>query len=358
MVSVCIPSYNHARFLPATLDSILGQTFRDFELIVVDDGSTDNSLEILESYARKYPESMRVLTHPGGLNLGISVTCNLAIKEARGVYWCVHASDDVSYPDRLERQVAFLESHPDVGWVYGVADCIDKNGTRFDGQFGRDLSAFPDLVEELIFSNGIAGPTTMVRMKCVNKVGQNEPGLMYSDWEFWIRLAAHYSAAFLPGAVAAYRVHDYNTSVLIPQCATPERILKGRRWRLEVLTALRWKADVAECRLGRPHTKALIDLMRAAALIGLKDRASRAAADVFRSDPSFGDDLKRLAYYLYRLKSLRLALMMIRELGYPPKWLLDTDFMSALLRLGARGIRYRFIALGGKLQGVLSKALV
>ena len=63
-ISVCMPSYNHARFLPEALDSIMGQTFQDFELIVVDDGSTDDSLEILQSYAGKYPTMIRVLTHP------------------------------------------------------------------------------------------------------------------------------------------------------------------------------------------------------------------------------------------------------------------------------------------------------
>ncbi len=342
MVSVCMPSYNHARFLPAALESILGQTFRDFELIVVDDGSTDNSLEILQSYARKYPEIMRVFTHPGRRNLGPSATENLGIKEARGVYWCGNDSDDISYPDRLERQVAFLESHPDIGWIYGVNDFIDKDGTRFNGQYGYDLSAFPDLVEQLILDATIA--PVMVRMKCMTEVGPFEPGLMYGDWEFWIRLAARYPGAFLPRAVVGYRCHDNNICINLPQHETPERILQSFRYCLEILTTLRRKADAAEGQLGRRRTKALLDLRRAAYLLLLKDKGSAAlaAAAVFRSDPSFRYELKQLAHCLNHFKSLRLAFMMIREIGYPPSWLADMDFMSALLRIGAHRIRYQF----------------
>ena len=343
MVSVCMASYNHARFLPATLESILGQTFRDFELIVVDDGSTDDSLDILQGYARKYPEIMRVFTHPGRRNLGISVTDNLAIKEAQGVYWCGQGSDDVSYPDRLERQVAFLESHPDIGWVYGVADFIDKDGAPLHEQFGSDLSAIPDLVEELILENRIAGATTMVRMKCLTEVGLFEPGLMYGDWEFWVRLAARYPAAFLPGAVTGFRCHDYNASLSFPQPENLERSLENLTHSLEVVTTLRGKADAAEGPLGRPRKKALLDLRRAAYLLLLKDKGSAAlaVAAVFRSDPSFRYELKQLAHCLNHFKSLRLAFMMIRELGYPPSWLVDRVFMSALLRIGAYRIWYR-----------------
>src|ERR1039457_2785079 len=138
IVSVCVASYNHARFLPAMLDGILSQTFRDFEIVAVDDGSTDNSLEVLHGYADRNPEIMRVYTHPGARNLGISATLNLGFEKSRGKYWCPHASDDVSYPDRLERQVAFLDGHPDVGWVYGIADLIDDYGASLGGQFGSD----------------------------------------------------------------------------------------------------------------------------------------------------------------------------------------------------------------------------
>jgi glycosyltransferase involved in cell wall biosynthesis len=342
--SVCIASYNHARFLPAALDSILGQTFRDFELIVVDDGSADNSLEILESYARKYPEIMRVLTHPERRNLGISVTDNVMIQASRGAYWCGHASDDVSYLDRLERQVDYLESHPETGWVYGVAGFIDKNGTRLKGQFGCDLSAFPDLAEELILGNRICGAAAMVRMKCMKEVGPFEPGLMYGDWEFWVRLALCYPGAFLPGAVAGYRCHDYNTSMSLLQPEDPVRSRENIRHSLEVIATLRRKADTAEGQLGHPRKKALLDLRRAAFHLRLneKESASLAVVAAFRSDPSLRRDFKQLVHCLSCFESRRMALMIIRELGFPPRWLGDKALVSTLLRLGAKRLRRGF----------------
>ncbi len=339
-VSVCIPSYNHARFLPATLDAIFAQTFRDFEVVAVDDGSTDNSLEILNEYARKHPAMMRVFTHPGRRNLGASATDNLAIRRARGVYWCSEDSDDISYPDRIERQVAFLESRPEVGWVYGVSDFIDQEGKPLEGQYGHDLSSRPDLVEDLIFSATIA--PLMIRMKCMKDVGQFQPGLVRGEWEYWIRLAARYPAAFMPGAVGAHRNHDSNTSISLPQHATRERIRQDVRWSIEVFTTLRRKSQ-ADSRLFPLRTRALFDLKRATLHILIKERqeAQRAVAEAFQSDPTFRRDVKHLARCLGQAGSLRLLAMVTRQLGFPPGWLWNGDFLSTALRVGANRILRR-----------------
>jgi glycosyltransferase involved in cell wall biosynthesis len=359
MVSICMPSYNHARYLPAALDSILAQTFRDFELIVVDDGSTDNSLDILESYTRKYPGVVRVFTHPGRQNRGIAVTLNAAIREARGKYWSHRDSDDVSYPDRLERQVAFLENHPDVGWIYGVTDFIDQDGARLDRQYGFDLSSFPDLAEELIQDNKVDSASVMVRMSCMAETGPFEPGLMYCDWEYWIRLASRYPAAFLPGAVGAYRLHDCNVSYIPPRSESPDRTFQEFRRNLDVINSLRRKADSMEGGIGRPRTKAMLDLRRTSLLFFLKDQeaAALAAGAVLQSDPSIRQDLKQLAYWLGKYNSLRLAITMIRALGFPPSWLANRALMSVLLRLGAQRIRGLFPGREDRLQQSLPKPL-
>jgi hypothetical protein len=163
--------------------------------------------------------------------------------------------------------------------------------------------------------------------------------------------------------VGGYRYHDYNTSLYPPQHDNLKRSLENFKWCLDVIISLRREADVAEGQLGQPRTKALLDLSRAAYLLLLKDNesASLAAAAVFRSDPSFRDDLKQMAHCLCHFKSLRLPLMITRELGYPPNWLVDRDFMSALLRIGAYRIWHSFGAVSARLlmrRGQMQRAFL
>ncbi len=334
LVSICIPSYNHARFLPATLDAIFAQTFRDFEVVAVDDGSTDNSLEILNAYAGKYPGMMRVFTHAGGKNLGPSATENRGVQEARGVYWCGNDSDDISYPDRLERQVAFMESRPEVSWIYGVCDYIDGDGKKLPGEYGEDLSLFPGIVERLIMDCYIF--PIMIRRACMLDAGPFEPGLMFGDWEYAIRLAVRYPAAFLPGAVGAYRKHEGNTCYVPHERFTPEREREGLRWSLAVIASLRRKAEDPHSELSNPRLKALLDLRQASFHLMLQEReaASALTREGFHDDPSLRGDLKQLARCLLGFQSVRMALMMMRNYGYPPKWLFDLNFLFALLRVG------------------------
>jgi CDP-glycerol glycerophosphotransferase len=86
-VSICIPSYNHAAYLRQSIESALAQTYRDLEVVIVDDGSRDGSLAIAEEYARRHPDRVRVFTHPGHANAGIGATANRGIAEMRGRYW-------------------------------------------------------------------------------------------------------------------------------------------------------------------------------------------------------------------------------------------------------------------------------
>src|SRR5947208_8738167 len=101
IVSVCIASYNHAHYLPAALDSILSQTLQDFEVVVVDDGSSDQSLLILQDYAAR-DRRIRVFTHPGHSNRGIAASWNLAFEQSTGQFLTWIGSDDAIYPENLE----------------------------------------------------------------------------------------------------------------------------------------------------------------------------------------------------------------------------------------------------------------
>lgn len=305
-VTIWIPSYNHARFLPAALDSALGQTYGDTEVVVVDDGSADDSLHIAESYAARHPAKVRVFTHPGRRNRGISETVNLAFEKSRGQYLSPLPSDDVLHPEKIERQVAFLEARPGLGWVCGPMTFIDEEGRGLDGlaPAGRDFTRDPDPLESLIARNELAGPTVLVRRAAFAGAGPHDPALVYSDWDFWVRLAAHARLGFLDRPLVKYRVHGTNTSVGI-------NMLLHMKRGAEVVESLKRRAAALGGPLARPRTRALLDLQGAffARLTGDEAGAARSLAAAFETDPSLG---RAPAYFTAWLRER------LRDLGQAP----------------------------------------
>src|SRR5262249_35270201 len=122
-VTVVIPVYNREKYVRDAIDSILVQTFPDFELLVIDDGSTDRSREVVQSY-----HDPRIHLVCNGTNLGVPKTRNLGIQLARGEYLAFLDSDDWAYPERLGKQVAFLDSHPDYAAVGAWIAWMDEEG--------------------------------------------------------------------------------------------------------------------------------------------------------------------------------------------------------------------------------------
>lgn len=233
-VSVCIASYNHARFLPEMLDSVLAQTIKDFEVVVVDDGSTDSSLDILNGYAKQFPQ-VKVLTHPNKANKGISITTNFAINNARGKYIAFIGSDDIWCSNNLEVLVKILEDNPSLGFCYGKVYEIDVNGNYLaDPESGWDITNKKSPILAEIETNSIPAISILVKKECFDRVGLMDENVVYGDWELWIRLLAHYDAAFVDKCLGKHRHHEQNTSIGI----LPE---KQFRHTLSVLDALKSK---------------------------------------------------------------------------------------------------------------------
>jgi glycosyltransferase involved in cell wall biosynthesis len=295
-VTVWVPSYNHAPYLPAAIESVRDQTFRDFELVIVDDGSTDGSLAIAERYAADHPERIEVLTHPGHANRGVSASANLAIERSRGGFLLGLASDDVLYPDTLEREVEFLSSRPGVGCVYGYAHMIDGEGRRlpYSRTWGIDLTAEGRTLERLVQGNSIPSMTAMFRRECLARAGLVDDTLVYSDWELFIRVAAHCEIAFMPRALAKYRVHETNLSLHVTRETNVERAL-------EVTTAARAHAERLGGRLSEPRIRATLELQMGFLRFAAGDPEG-AAADVraaFERDPSLRADGGWLGDWLF-----------------------------------------------------------
>ena len=268
LVSICIPSYNHAEFLPAAIESCLNQTHKDIEIIIVDDNSSDDSLEIARRFEKKHHSLIQVFTHADKLNHGTSATVNLAISKFTGDFYCGLASDDIFYPDKTEKDVNYLIEHPDVGWVYSHAEWFGERS----GLVGTDISTDPDPMATLIRNNRIWGITVMGRKEAWKQAGVHDESLVYSDWHFMIRMLEISKVGFINEALAGARVHSRNTSV-------------GNNWKyywqsaLDVMTALRDRPF-------EPRFRALVDLRRSVYLF-LLDRLPEARA-------SFEDGLTKM----------------------------------------------------------------
>lgn len=250
-VSVCIPSYNHAAFLPAGLDSVLSQSYPDFEIIVADDGSTDGCLAIARGYERDHPDKVRVVTHAGGENRGVTATFNLAVTNSNGEYLAWLGSDDVWLPGKLEAQVQQLDRHPQWGLVYSLAEIIDSEGKPTGDMTGKDLTH--DLIPGLIAGNFIPNLTVVHRRSCIEAYGMYDPALLYSDWEMWLRLVDHLDFGFMNETLAQYRVHGQNVF------AAARRVNHLQR-DLDVLLSVQTRAAASQGRLHTPRNLALLAL--------------------------------------------------------------------------------------------------
>jgi hypothetical protein len=198
-VSVVIPTYNRAQTIGRAVDSVLAQTYSDLEVIVVDDGSTDDTRQVLA----RYGDAIRYLYQE---NQERRVARNNGIRHACGEYIAFLDSDDLWLPDKLRRQVALLDQNPQVGLVYGQMFPIDPDGTwhlratRCTG-WGQPGPAM--IFEQLVMRNLIPTPTVVARKRCFDHVGGFDPSLTCSeDWDLWLRIALHYEIAFMPEPLA------------------------------------------------------------------------------------------------------------------------------------------------------------
>lgn len=206
-LSVLIPNYNHAAFLPQCLDAVLGQSFTDFELIVIDDGSTDGSVELLDGYARRDP---RVKFHRNPRNMGPLPTLNRALALARGEYVLGGAADDYLLPGYFEPAMALLREHPHAGACLGLTRNVHDSGLEVGDTPGvwSDRPAYlsPEDVAARITRWGVPG-TAIFRKDAFLRAGGYDPGLRWhADWFPTQVVAARHGVCFLPRHVAVCRI--------------------------------------------------------------------------------------------------------------------------------------------------------
>jgi glycosyltransferase involved in cell wall biosynthesis len=219
-VSVVMPSFNHAPFVREAIESVRTQSYQDFELVITDDGSRDGTVAAIQSI-----DDPRVRLQVLAENQGACVAMNDAITRAEGEYVAILNSDDYFLPGKLERQVAFLDAHPEVGAVFGLPHFVDERGQLFRDPGHLFWRAFATenrtrshwLKEFFYMGNCLCHPTVMIRKACYDRVGLFDPLLrQLPDWDMWIRLCRTFEIHVLPDKLTAFRVLDRERNVSAP----------------------------------------------------------------------------------------------------------------------------------------------
>ena len=210
LVSVLMPAYNAERYIAQAVDSILQQSFPDFEFLIVNDGSTDGTLSILQDYADR-DRRIRLVSRPNS-GRGVASVRNDLVRMARGELLALMDADDIAVSNRLELQVAFLHDHPEVGAVGGSIIDIDDAGREL---IKVDYPLIDAEIQDALLSGRclMANPTIMTRRSLVLGVGgYREEMLELEDMDLWLRIGEHAQLANLPETLLYYRIHERSKS--------------------------------------------------------------------------------------------------------------------------------------------------
>lgn len=202
VVTVLMPVYNGELYLREAVDSILSQMFHQFEVLIIDDGSTDSTLDIIHSY-----KDGRIRILKNDTNCGISMSLNLGIQNARGQYIARMDCDDVSRSDRLYKQVLFMEQHPEIGvcgsWVKTIGGPLWSYYTE------------PEQIKcQLLFANALAHPSVIMRRNVFENTGiYYDVSYNYAqDYKLWVELSKKVLFVNIPEVLVAYRLHSNQLS--------------------------------------------------------------------------------------------------------------------------------------------------
>lgn len=228
IVSVVIPSYNHEKYISETIDSILNQTFQDFEIIITDDGSLDNTVEVIKTFS-----DPRIKLFEFEENQGACAALNNCIINSKGKYIAYVSSDDVWDLDKLEKQVKYLNENSSIGAVFTKAKIIDENGNNLNGNhlysnvFQYENRSRSEWLNRFFYrGNCICHPSIMIRKDVYDDIGfYNERMANLPDFDMWVRFCLKYSFYILDEPLIKFRIRndEKNASAANPKTRVRSR---------------------------------------------------------------------------------------------------------------------------------------
>ena len=221
LVSVFMPTYNHENFIAEAIESVLCQTYKNYEIVIGDDCSTDATWDIVTQYQNKYPE--KIIAFRNEKNIGITNNCNKILRRCSGKYIAFTSGDDLFLPDKLAKQVAIMESDPNVILCYHDLEVFDSTTGRTIRYYNRGdrrsapVSGLAHRVVARVVSDGngfLGGSSVITRRDSIPEQGYDSRVPYASDWLMWIDVlaGAHDNArvVYLPLSLARYRRHQTN----------------------------------------------------------------------------------------------------------------------------------------------------
>ena len=221
LVSVVVPSYNHAKYISKAVGSVLSQDFGDFELLISDDASPDGSWEVISGFS-----DARIRSFQQDKNLGPVGNLVFLIKQARGKYIALLNSDDAWYPQKLGKQVAVMESQANLGACFTWADLVDEQGHEISGPeaIWNDVFRQPNRTQAewlkhfFYKGNCLCHPSILIRREVYDLIGFYNPGFkQLPDFEMWIRLVKHCPIHIIQENMVAHLRDGNNTSAVSPE---------------------------------------------------------------------------------------------------------------------------------------------
>lgn len=222
LVSVVIPCYNHENFVQDCIQSVIDQTYKNIELIIIDDGSKDNSVFKIQEMLEKCENRFVHFEFRHRENKGLSATLNEALEWCKGEYYSAIASDDILLKDKIENQInLFLDNNEKVVAVFGNVHFIDESN-KIIGSSKITENIIYKFNQVIMHEHWLYAPTQLLKTKAVRDVGGYKSGMLIEDWYMWLKLSKNGNILVVPNFFGKYRQHDNNTIKHL------EKMQKGR----------------------------------------------------------------------------------------------------------------------------------